>query len=317
MAALKIGVFAPSCPIAGREYRKRLRTVTNYLVSRGFELVIAENMFMRCGECAGNKRTRAANFNRMVSDPAVDMMMAASGGIGAAEMLDGVDFGLVKKNPKPIMGLSDTTALLNGVYAKSGVITYHGPTACYGIVHYKKPDNIDRKTCREFRAFLAHGCRTLKPARRYKVLRSGSGEGVLAGGNLDVFSRLIGTPYMPRGNLILFFEEIGMKLNDITRIFCQLRDSGTLRRTRGIVLGRFAEITIHGSDPAIAGEKRIGMAALEDAIMEQLKGYSFPVLSGAMFGHNVPNTIIPIGAKARISGRSVRILDKVRPLSYA
>jgi muramoyltetrapeptide carboxypeptidase len=238
----------------------------------------------------------------MLADKRISLMLAANGGIGSYEMMDKVDYRLIKKSKKPVMGLSDVSALLNSINAKTGVITYHGPTLCYGIVHPNNPRRIEPRTYAEFISFLRHGCKEIKPAKKYRVLRKGTGKGVLAGGNLYVFSGLIGTPYINRGRLVLFFEDVGIDVADVKRAMYQLKGSGVLDRTEGMILGHFEGITRRGAG--------CGIACLEKSIMEAIKGYDFPVLSGAMFGHDSPNTIIPVGAKAEVSNE-VGLLTRI------
>jgi len=57
----------------------------------------------------------------------VKAILAASGGIGAIQLLDGIDYELFRRFPKILCGYSDTLYAANAVYARAGVITYHGP----------------------------------------------------------------------------------------------------------------------------------------------------------------------------------------------
>jgi muramoyltetrapeptide carboxypeptidase len=53
-------------------------------------------------------------------------------------------------------------------------------------------------------------------------------------------------------------------------------------------------------------------STMEDILLETTKKYRFPILKANDFGHNCPNTVLPVGAKVRTdSGRKeIKILEK-------
>jgi muramoyltetrapeptide carboxypeptidase LdcA involved in peptidoglycan recycling len=101
------------------------------------------------GYLAGSDKERAADVMTMWKDPTIKMIIANRGGYGCARILDLVtlllflscdsskssadvwriqlDYDFIRSHPKPIMGYSDLTALLNAIHFKTGLVTFHGP----------------------------------------------------------------------------------------------------------------------------------------------------------------------------------------------
>lgn len=69
----------------------------------------------------------AEEFNALVRDPNVRCIMAAIGGNNSNSLLPYLEYEGLCKDPKIIVGYSDVTALLLGIYAQTGLTTYYGP----------------------------------------------------------------------------------------------------------------------------------------------------------------------------------------------
>src|SRR5690606_10346932 len=150
------------------------------------------------------------------------------GGWGCARILPLLDYDAIRAHPKPLIGYSDITALLLAVYARSGLVTFHGPVG---------RSSWSEQTVESFRQVLVRaGKLYLSPVpeggfggRRdgHVPIRSGVGSGPLVGGNLSVISALAGTPYLPRfDGHVVFFEEVREAIYRIDGMLTQLRRSG-------------------------------------------------------------------------------------------
>ena len=73
------------------------------------------------------RESRIKDFNEMWVDPEVKMILMSLGGYTANHLLDGIDYEMIKNNPKIFAGISDGTTLLSPIFAKTGLVTYHGP----------------------------------------------------------------------------------------------------------------------------------------------------------------------------------------------
>ena len=88
---------------------------------------IGEHCADRYGYLAGTDAARAADVNAMFADPGVQAIMAVRGGWGCNRILHLIDYAAVANHPKILVGYSDITSLLVGLYAKAGLVTFHGP----------------------------------------------------------------------------------------------------------------------------------------------------------------------------------------------
>ena len=83
----------------------------------------------RHGYFPAEDEVRAADLNQAFADQEVKAVIALKGGWGAARTLPYLDFDLIENNPKILLGYSDVTSLLNAIYHKTGLMTFHGPIA--------------------------------------------------------------------------------------------------------------------------------------------------------------------------------------------
>jgi len=133
------------------------------------------------------------------------------------------------------MGFSDLTVLLSAIHDRCGFVTFHGPTVIDGF----RPGRLSDLTWRVFRQVLVRGVAPLElRVPRSRVLGTGTAAGRLVGGNLDMVTSLLGTPWEPdtRG-AVLFLEEIGEGEETLDQRLTQLRLSGKLEDVGAIIFG--------------------------------------------------------------------------------
>lgn len=123
---LTVGVFSSSSPISAA-VPVRYERGKEYLRSKGID-VIDGNL---CGKQdfyrSGSIRERAAEFNQLLYNDEIQVLMASIGGNNTNSVLPYIDYEYLRHHPKVIVGYSDTTALLLGIYAKTGLVTFYGP----------------------------------------------------------------------------------------------------------------------------------------------------------------------------------------------
>ena len=73
-------------------------------------------------------KSRVADLHAAFADDSVDAILATIGGFNSNELLPYIDYDLIAKHPKIICGYSDSTAFLNAIFAKTGNLTYMGPS---------------------------------------------------------------------------------------------------------------------------------------------------------------------------------------------
>ena len=104
-----------------------LQLALETLEAIGLKAKVGDHVMDRFGYLAGTDEDRAADINAAFADPRIDAVFALRGGWGASRILPYLDFDVIRKNPKILLGYSDITSLLNAVFAKTGLITFHGP----------------------------------------------------------------------------------------------------------------------------------------------------------------------------------------------
>lgn len=255
------------------------------LEARGFKVLVHPQNHLADHQSAGSTAQRTAALMDVFSDPKVDAIMAARGGNRALHMLPMFDFDVVRNNPKPFIAFSDGTALLNAFYAQTGLITYHGPTL--SRVAKGEPHEIDQMIA----SLQGSGAKLSWPQSNSVI--GGKTKGPLMGGNLSVFTALLGTSYMPKTDgAILFLEDIGDQLSRYDRMLAQLRLAGVFDRIAGLIFG-----VMHAE-----GDSSVTPFGFElaDIIEDHTKHLKIPVLIDAPFGHKGSLCTLPVGGMATL-----------------
>jgi muramoyltetrapeptide carboxypeptidase len=281
----RLGIVAPSSPVTS-ETDAQLEKGISYLEERGFDVVLGRHVrAATLGYCA-TPEEKAEDINAMFADAAIDGVICAQGGATANACLPHLSWPTIRAHPKVFMGISDITVLLNAMYAMTGLVTFHGNDVMWG--YGRNPTDYDRQ------AFV----RTLIEARpaaieangERQTIRGGSAEGVALGGNLECLLKLAGTPYFPEtAGAILFFEALDVSPETCDHLFRQLSQMGIFEKVHGAVVGHV---------DGLQGEA--GATQMEEVLRRVTAGHGFPILKVDDFGHNCPNTILPIGAKVRL-----------------
>lgn len=289
-----IGIVAPSAPVT-TEIKKQFDQGVKFLESLGFNVKIAKNTLSNKLVFSNTPIEKAEDINYMFVDKEIKAIICAQGGRNSNSILPYLDFDIIRANPKIFLGISDITVLLNAIYQQTGLITFHGNDIMWGFgVDHSKYD------VQEFQERLINGnIGKINKNSEWKTIRKGIAEGILIGGNLKCFNKLAGTKYLPEfENKILFLESFdGSALPD--EVDCEihhLKQIGVFEKIKGLWIGYY--------------NHKSGIK-YEDIILEALKEYSFPILKCDDFGHNTPNTTIPLGVKIKLDStdKEVSILD--------
>jgi muramoyltetrapeptide carboxypeptidase len=235
---------------------------------------------------AASDDVRAAELMAMIENPDVRAIILARGGYGIMRILAKLDPSALKKDPKPIVGFSDATALLAWAHA-AGVRGIHGPVIA------QLADLGD--------SHVAHLVRVLTDptplgVRPWSISSFGKGEhrGPLIAANLTLASMLVGTPWaLPLEGAIAILEEVGERPYEIDRYLTQLLLTGALAQTRAVLLGDFQRC--EDLNPPL-GQPDPPDAALT-TVLERLRSAGTAVAAGAPIGHGARNEAVPFGAQ--------------------
>ena len=269
------------------------------IAQQGFNVSVGQTVNKTYGYLSGSDEERANEFNDFVSNPLIKAILFVKGGWGCGRVLDKIDYQQLKKNPKIILGFSDMTSLLNAIYQKTGLITFHGPVGNSSWEKFSL-NSFQDIVCRGGDSFQKP---ELPQLQLFSAWQNGKATGELIGGNLTVFCSLLGTPYWPScAGKILFLEDTHEEPYRIDRMLNSLRLAGVFNEVSGIIFGQFNDCN---------AEKPQESFTLEEVVRHQLKGYSFPVIWGAPIGHVKNKWTLPIGVKALMDadGLSVKLMQ--------
>lgn len=239
---------------------------------------------------AGDDAARAAELNEMFRDPEVRAIICARGGYGTMRLLDRLDYDALVREPKIIVGFSDITALLQAVWCRAGLVTFHGRMAAMDSPW----NDYDRRLL--FRALtIAEPLGTLPHPPGGPPLVTivpGTATGRLVGGNLAMLAALSGTPFeLDPAGCILLLEDVREPLYRIDRMLTTLRLAGKLERVGGVVFGETSGITDEEGCP------RPGFVSL---LQELLGPRGIPCYYGLAAGHGDYRATVPLGVVARM-----------------
>ena len=275
--------------------RLQLQLAVETIEAMGLRVKVGEHVMDRYGYLAGKDEDRAADLNRAFADPEVQGIFAMRGGWGASRILPLLDYDLIRSHPKVLLGYSDVTSLLNALYARTGLVTFHGPnvTSRWNEFTYSGMRQLlfDGRAM-EYRNPVEVEDDLVQRENRIQTIVPGTASGPLIGGNLTLMSTLTGTPYMPRFNgHILFLEDVGEAIYRVDRMLTHLRNSGQLERLAGIVFGHFSRV---------APSPGLGNFSLMDVLRQHCEPLGVPCYFGAMIGHVERQSTLPIGISARM-----------------
>ena len=272
-----IGVMATSCWLEEQE----LLDTKQFVEEHGYQVYIHPQATHRLNQSAGSAEEKLNAFHDLIRNPDVKMIMSARGGNRASTFLGGIDWNLVKQNPKILIGYSDMTSLLNAAYVRTGLITYHGP------VFRELPTRGE--DLQQMLSLLSGEATAIPLGNTIKTLKGDPENvtGTLHGGNLSLLQTMIGTPNEPdMTGSILFIEDVGDHLSRYDRMLAHLRLAGWFEKISGLIVGDFTNVQ--------ESEGRPFGFTLEDILLEHSEGYDFPIMTGAAFGHgdNLPTFAI-------------------------
>ena len=299
-----IGLFCPAAPAYSQE---TVKIAQESLQALGFQTKLGPHIYDRYGYLAGRDADRVSDLHAFFDDRSVKAVMAIHGGWGCARLLPLLDYDLIQRNPKILIGYSDVTALLLAIYAKTGLVTVHGPVASATFnaytVDWLKRVLIEGETV-TMRNPTDKGDNLTQVQDRITTIRPGLARGRLVGGNLTVLSHLIGSSYLPDWkNTILFVEDTHEDIYRMDRMLTHLKLAGILSQISGFVFGKCSDCG--------TGSGGYGSLTLDDVLTEHIIPLNKPAYSGAMIGHIRDKFTVPLGIDTEIDATAgtIRLLE--------
>ncbi|HCY74541.1 MAG TPA: LD-carboxypeptidase [Ignavibacteriales bacterium] len=301
----KLAIVAPGSYISEEELQDSIKNLNQL----GFETTYSKKVLLQSGYFAGTDKDRADDLMEKFSDKSVKGIVCARGGYGCARILPLLDYEVIRSNPKVLIGYSDITALLYGIYKKSGLITFHGPVGTSTFNDYSV-NNFNKVLINPERTSLFPNSTSGEDENIYGVttITKGKGKGRLVGGNLSIMVSLIGTEFdVDYSNKIIFIEEIGEEPYRVDRMLTQMIQAGKFENAAGVMMGIFRKCEV---------KKESDLTAKSFTLMEVLKdrlgSLKIPVVYGMSFGHVKDKFTIPFGLLAELDAgkQTFTLLEK-------
>ncbi|NGU65165.1 S66 family peptidase [Clostridium perfringens] len=226
---------------------------------------------------SGTGEEKARALEKLFLDKDIKMIFDISGGDLANEVLDFLDFNLIKENSKPFFGYSDLTVLLNAIYSQCHITTYNYQLR--NLIGKFKEEQMQN-----FKASFIEGKEDIFNLD-YEWINGNHLEGIVVGGNIRCLLKLAGTKYMPDfKDKILFLESFSGNSAKMLTYITQYKNLGVFNEVKGIILGEFTEMERENLKPDIV------------EILKRVIGeINIPILKTRDLGHGADAKCIPIG----------------------
>ena len=317
-----IGVFSSSSPVSATCPVRYERGIA-YLEAKGYHVQNGVLYGKKDGYRSGAIQERADEFNRLLYDDEVDILMASIGGNNTNSILPYIDYDYLKAHPKVIIGYSDVTALLLAVYAKTGLVTFYGPAAAASFGEFppfvdwtfQRFDEVVRGRFSVPYAYemppfwtdewidWSQQARGKQPyPNDWVCVRPGVCQGRLIGGNLNTMEGIFGTEYMPeiKTGDILFIEDSLKDACTIERTFSLLKLANVYDKIGGILLGKHEKFDDNGT----------GRRPYE-VLLEVMGERNIPILADFDCCHTHPMFTLPLGCEVKMDAthKTVTLLE--------
>lgn len=290
-----IGVVGVSNSLKLYNKYEQFYKAEQFFINKGFKVKRGKYILEDYYGSAGTKEQKAEDMMNMFKDNEVKAIICLEGGETCNTFIDLLNYEVIKQNPKIITGYSDITVLLQTIYKKTGLVTFHGES----FIHFGENDAEEKY--KEFEsAFINKKIGKFLTGEK-KIIKSGNVEGNIIGTNLGCMMYLLGTEYLPEmQDNILLIESYETSPNECQRRSAHLKQYGIFDKVKGIIIGYNYDLQKDGDI----------YPQMEDILLEYTKEYNFPIIKCNDFGHKIVNSVIPIGAKCKICSDKIEIIDE-------
>ena len=261
------------------EDKERLERLESILVEMGLVPVFTKYIYKDKFGRGAKAQVRGEELMSFYKNKEIKVIFDISGGDIANEILDYLDYDVIKRNYKPFFGYSDLTTILNTLGSQTNEVNY-----LYQILNIIE----DKEIRTSFENTFMKNEQTLLDIN-WKFLQGSSVEGEVIGGNIRCFLKLAGTRYFPEvENKVLFIEGLGTSIEGLVTHLAQLKQIGVFDKISGLLIGTFTKI-----------EKEISVEELFELVQEYIP-FSLAVAKTQEVGHAKNSKVLKIGEKIYI-----------------
>ncbi|WP_048601575.1 S66 family peptidase [Rubeoparvulum massiliense] len=312
----EIRVIAPSTSMTIL-HEEQIEYAIERLEQYGFHVSMGKHV----GECdelsTSSIASRVEDIHDAFRDPNVKGILTAIGGFHANQLLQYLDYDVIKQNPKVFCGYSDITALSNAIYKQTGLVTYSGPH--FSSFSMKK--GFEYTWTKFQKCVMKDGSYEVVPAPYWSddewyldqedrifidnegplVINEGEATGVSLGGNLSTISLLQGTNYMPslQNSILLIEDDELSSIHVFDRMLQSLIQQPDFHGVQAILIGRFQNIS------------HVKNSEIEYMIRTKKELAHLPVVANLNFGHTTPFFTFPVGGIISVHAKGNHVQLKV------
>ena len=258
--------------------RKNIDELYNVLKNMGLNIITSKYIYANNDTFSTSIKEKANALMELYTDNRIKAIFDISGGDMCNELLDKLDYNIIKESNKIFFGYSDLTAIINAIYTKTGNISY-----LYQIKNIASEYSNEQQ--KRFIDTIMLGKNSLINFD-YSFIRGESMSGIVVGGNIRCLLKLAGTEYMPDfSEKILFLESLGGGVERAVACLSQLRQLGVFNRIKGVILGQFTYMTENNCKPSI-----------EEIILREIENEDIPIVRTQEIGHSKDSKTIKIGS---------------------
>jgi muramoyltetrapeptide carboxypeptidase len=273
---------------------ERLQAGFQYLQGKGFRIKKGNNLGKKHGYFSGTDEERIADLHAMFADPEIDMIISTRGGWGGLRMVDRIDYELIRRNPKPLVGYSDLTTLQLAIWTKTSIPSISGPMVAVemgkGILPFTEKhfwDQVGNNSAEYVFNYESPDVR---------IMNQGRTQGRLLGGCLSLVCHLLGTAYAPDfSGAVLFLEDIGEQPYKIDRYLAHLKQSGVFDQISGLILGQFIDCVAEEDERSFT---------VEELLQDYFSAAPYPVILNFPYGHGDLKFSMVVGAAVSLETES-------------
>lgn len=298
----KVAIVAPSMSAKAESINKAIKQVRQL----GLNPIVYKSCYMINDKEQVPAQERANDIMEAFKDESIKGIIALRAGYGTLEILDLLDYNIIRQNPKVFMGFSDITGMHLALNKFCDLVTFHGPIATSNIrVKTANGTEIDPYTKKYIEKALfeerAIGILENPENEEITILKEGIAQGKLIGGNLSLLHQTLGTKYeIDCKNKIIFIEDFGESIDNIDKMIVDLKNAGKFNDCVGILIGTWIKCA-----EELPEQERDKM--INNRIVSILGDLNKPIMCNIRSGHSIPMMTFPEGVETIIDTREKNI----------
>lgn len=268
--------------------------------NKGFNIITARDSFKNINGFAGSDKERINEIHSIYSNPNVDIVIAFAGGVGLSRIVDDIDYSIIKKSGKFLLGYSDLTLLHNAIIKNTDLISYHSP-----MLEWASRDNVDKNSQEYFFDFLNGEINLSLQNELFKDIKILKGTNIdkisakTIGGNLEALVSSIGTKNdFDTKDKIFLIENVGNKITMVHEMLYHLKRSRKFDNIKALLIGGMNYIELEDGF----------YSNVENIILDMFQDKNFPIISNLPFGHDKQKIIMPLNKKISINTLENKII---------